>query len=193
MVRAFLHRCILRFDAQLQRRPLGTQMVVGGLLTYFGDILAQQLLEKRGWDNHDWIRSFRMGCFSVFVWTGVGYKWFTTAEIWFPGRSMKAMLQKLSIDQLLIVPTMTLLFFTMNEYLQGHGWQGVRDRVEADYKTVVKLNWSIWTPAQFINFYYVPVLYRTIFTRIISFFWNIALSFLAHINHEEDNHAEKIE
>lgn len=142
MVRAFLHRCVLRFDAQLQRRPLGTQMVVGGLLTYFGDILAQQMLEKRGWDNHDWIRSFRMGCFSVFVWTGVGYKWyefifrikinlqfqfshkcqifrFTTAEIWFPGRSMKAMLQKLSIDQLLIVPTMTLLFFTMNEYLQG--------------------------------------------------------------------------
>ena len=76
---------------------------------------------------------------------------------------------------------------------KGHGWQGVRDRVEADYKTVVKLNWSIWTPAQFINFYYVPVLYRTIFTRIISFFWNIALSFLAHIKHEEENHAEKIE
>ena len=76
MVRAFLHRCVLRFDAQLQRRPLGTQMVVGGLLTYFGDILAQQMLEKRGWDNHDWIRSFRMGCFSVFVWTGVGYKWY---------------------------------------------------------------------------------------------------------------------
>ena len=79
------------------------------------------------------------------------------AERLFPGRSVKNLLKKLSSDQFIIAPITTCLFFTMNEGFQGNGIQGIKDRVEADYKKVLFSNWCVWIPAQFINFYFITV------------------------------------
>ena len=70
---------------------------------------------------------------------------------------MKNLLKKLSSDQFIIAPITTCLFFTMNEGFQGNGIQGIKDRVEADYKKVLFSNWCVWIPAQFINFYFITV------------------------------------
>ena len=56
-----------------------------------------------------------------------------------------------------MAPINTCLFFTMNEGFQGNGIQGIKDRVEADYKKVLFSNWCVWIPAQFINFYFITV------------------------------------
>ena len=190
-----------QFHNALQKWPLRTQMITGGTLTFLGDVIAQQGIEKRTFDEHDWVRSARMGFFAVIVWTGVGYKWyfsiiknkieitkkkilrFTLAEKWFPGNSWQMMVKKLAIDQIIVVPCLLVAFFAMNEGLQGNGISGFKSRINEDYTTVMVKNWSLWTPAQFINFYLIPLLYRVIFTRVISFFWNIYLSWKAHEAH----------
>ena len=64
-----------RFHYALKKWQLRTQMITGGSLTFLGDVIAQQGVEKRTWNDHDWTRSARMGLFAVVVWTGVGYKW----------------------------------------------------------------------------------------------------------------------
>jgi hypothetical protein len=64
-----------RFHRQLETNPLRTQMVMGGTLTVFGDVIAQQFCEGKKLKDHDWIRSARMGFFAIVVWSYVGHKW----------------------------------------------------------------------------------------------------------------------
>ena len=74
-VRGVFRNAFQRFHSELEKHPLRTQMIAGGTLTFFGDVIAQQGIEKRTLEEHDWTRSCRMGFFAIVVWTGVGYKW----------------------------------------------------------------------------------------------------------------------
>lgn len=67
-----IRRIKIRFDREMKHRPLLTQMATGGLLGTLGDILAQQLVEQRGFIDHDFVRTLRLGCFSFFVWSIIG-------------------------------------------------------------------------------------------------------------------------
>jgi Mpv17 / PMP22 family len=44
------------------------------------------------------------------------------------------------------------------------------------------VNWMIWIPAQGINFKYVPVKYRVLFSNIVAVTWNIYLSYATAIH-----------
>ena len=111
-----------------------------------------------------------------------GLKWFFYAEQKFPGRSFSAILKKLSIDQLLVIPSMLATFFILNEGFQGNGLHQISLRFRQDYSKVLQTNWSIWPLAQLLNFYFIPLFFRTIFVRCISFFWGIYLSWRSHAN-----------
>ena len=77
-VRGVFRNAFQKFHSELEKRPLRTQMIAGGSLTFLGDVIAQQGIEKRTLEEHDWTRSCRMGFFAIVVWTGVGYKWSVT-------------------------------------------------------------------------------------------------------------------
>merc|ERR1711962_207023 len=89
-------------------------------------------------------------------------------------------LKKLTLDQLIVCPTFLIFFLSSNELLQGNTIKEAIDRIKQDYFDTQLNNWSVWTPAQLANFYLVPLLYRVIWTRIVSFFWSIYLSWKAH-------------
>ena len=91
------------------------------------------------------------------------------------------MASKLLIDQLIVVPFMLLGFFFLNEILQLNGIKGVKERIQEDFISVMKGNLAVWPPAMLLNFYFVPLVLRTIFVRLVSFFWNIYLSWKAHL------------
>lgn len=42
-------------------------------------------------------------------------------------------------------------------------------------------NWAVWPFAQLINFFYVPVHYRVLYDNLVTFWWNIGLSYLAFV------------
>ena len=81
-----VRQAFTQFHNALQKWPLRTQMVTGGTLTFLGDVIAQQGIEKRTLDEHDWVRSARMGFFAIVVWTWVGYKWYDYTTVVFLGQ-----------------------------------------------------------------------------------------------------------
>ena len=95
------------------------------------------------------------------------------------------MATKLAIDQCVIIPLELLMFFILNELLQNNGMRAVFERIKSDYVDVMMKNWQVWPPAQLINFYLIPLLFRTIFVRLVSFFWSIYLSWKAHKIYDE--------
>ena len=38
------------------------------------------------------------------------------------------------------------------------------------------MNWKIWVPANFINFYLIPIKYQVLYANLISLFYNVCLS-----------------
>lgn len=181
MVFRLLGEGVKWYHSKLKMNPLRTQLITGTLLTTTGDVICQLAVEKKGlFDDYDWIRSCRMGCFSMTVWVPVGYYWFGYAAKAFPGAGWN-LVKKVAIDQLFVIPCLLINFLTFNELLQGHTFETLKKRVSDDYFNILQKNWSIWTPVQIINFYLIPLLYQVIFVRVVSFFWNIYLSWRAHL------------
>jgi hypothetical protein len=52
-----------RYQAKLASRPILTQSVTTAVLFATGDTMAQQLVEKKGWKNHEIARTGRMALY----------------------------------------------------------------------------------------------------------------------------------
>lgn len=172
---------VIWYHSKLAAAPLRTQLITGTILAGMSDFICQVAVEKRKlFESYDPVRSCRMGMFAFSVWVPVGFYWFGYAAKVFPGAGMN-LVKKVMIDQLVVIPLLLCNYLTFNELLQGNGIEKLKRRLQEDYFNILTKNWSIWTPVQVINFYLIPVLYQVIFVRVISFFWNIYLSWRAHL------------
>ena len=48
-----LRRLWVWYDGMLETRPLVTQAISTGVICGIGDVIAQELIEKKGWDKYD--------------------------------------------------------------------------------------------------------------------------------------------
>jgi protein Mpv17 len=46
--------------------------------------------------------------------------------------------------------------------------------------TALIANWSLWIPAQVINFRFVPGKFQVLFSNVVALAWNVYLSFMSH-------------
>ena len=77
MVFRLLGQGVKWYHKKLSANPLKTQLITGTLLTSSGDVICQLAVEKKDvFGDYDWVRSCRMGLFSMTVWVPVGYYWF---------------------------------------------------------------------------------------------------------------------
>ena len=53
-------------------------------------------------------------------------------------------------------------------------------KLRQDWIEVVKANYAVWVPAQYINFSRVPPQFQVLFANTIGLFWNIYLSLMSH-------------
>jgi len=58
-----LYSPTIRYQAKLAARPLLTQAVTTAILFGVGDVAAQQLVEKKGLDKHELMRTGRMALY----------------------------------------------------------------------------------------------------------------------------------
>ena len=166
-------RAAKTYSKWLNRWPLPVSLVTGFCLSSTADVIAQNV--EHGKEYDPW-RSLRMGTYAVIAWVPVGFFWFRAAERMFPGTGFVNMAKKLSIDQFVICPSLLLWFLSSNELMQGKGIRAAVDRVKQDFVSTQIKNFMVWTPAQLTNFYLIPQLWRVLFTRTVSFFWSIYLS-----------------
>lgn len=55
------------------------------------------------------------------------------------------------------------------------------------------MDWMIWVPTQFINFYYVPVKYQVIYVNVVSMIYDVFLSYIKHRDFTSESlHADTI-
>ena len=75
-------------------------------------------------------------------------------------------------------------FFILINLIEGKDFQhGIQDLKQKFVPTMI-INWKMWIPANFVNFYLMPIKYQVFFANIVSIFFNTALSFI-HNNNDD--------
>ena len=52
----------------------------------------------------------------------------------------------------------------------------IPSKLRSDWAGTVIAIWSLWIPAQYINFKYIPIQFQVLFSNSVGFIWNLYLS-----------------
>ncbi|CAG2178237.1 unnamed protein product [Oppiella nova] len=155
------------YQAKLASRPVFTQAVSTAVLFATGDVLAQQVVEKRGFSEHTLERTGRMALYGGCVFGPGATLWyqFLQRKIVLPGKPNLEILARVATDQTVFASTNLFLFLSSMAIMEG---SDPKAKLEASYWEALKKNWMVWPGAQFVNFKYVPLEYRVLVVNGIS-------------------------
>lgn len=97
--------------------------------------------------------------------------------------------RRVAIDQLTFAPIGLLMFCAYNgaadvllksasEPSLDEIKRGITNRIEANYIETLKNNWKVWPGVQAVNFAFIPLQYRYLFSSTFSIAWNVYMSLL---------------
>ena len=173
------------YGGMLERRPLPTKIVTGGLMCVGGDLLCQLGIERRdvfSVDRGRLVRFFIMGSCLTAPWYHV---WFGILERRFPRPasldprkvSWGTVRRKLAADQGLMALCFNPVFLLCLMALEGHPGDWAPKMQEKGFDMLIA-NWQLWVPAQIINFALVPISFQVLYMNAISVVWACYLSFV---------------
>lgn len=169
------------YNNTAKKHPFTCGVVTSGVKTSAADIFAQKVIERR--DEIDWNRH-AVFCAFGFTYLGAFQYWlynikFTqmcgpiTARF---GHKLTAPV-KVFLDQFIHHPFCYFpVFFTLKTLVQGKPLSAAVDKYRSDVWESCKALWSVWVPAQLVNFAFVPRHMRIPMVAGVSFAWCIILS-----------------
>jgi protein Mpv17 len=171
------------YRATLGRRPLLTQSVTSLILFSAGDVLAQQCVERRGFQDHDFKRSSRMGLYGGFIFGPAATLWYSrlAPRIVLGGRPAGSLtvLTRVAVDQLVFSPINLACFLTSMAYLEG---SSPSRKLQGSFWKTLRVNWTVWPAVQLANFTVVPPEHRVLLVNVVALGWNCYLSYAsAHV------------
>lgn len=110
----------------------------------------------------------------------LNYYWYSFLDRIHPSKTMLAITKKILLDQLFGATVFTIIFILVINYLENMRFnESIRELI-AKFPYIYLVDWLIWPPGQFINFYLIPKEFRVVFVNILLVCWNIFLSFVKY-------------
>ena len=132
-----------------------------------GDTMAQQAVERVGWDKHNLARTGRMALYGGCVFGPAATTWFSflARRINFPGRPNLTIAARVLPDQVIFASTNLFCFLSSMAILEG---SDPKEKLESTYWEALKKNWMLWPVVQAINFRFVPVQGQVLVVNVVS-------------------------
>ena len=184
-----------QYSAVLERHPLPTKIVTSGIVCGSGDAACQAITlndggrerpadsgtpaDRGGFDGGRCARFVVLGGALL---APVLHVWYGRLGVWIPGGNPMAVVKRLALDQLFFAPLFIPTFMSSLMILEkGSSCTSavIVERLKLSWADAVLLNWTLWVPANGINFAFIPGRYQVLFANCVGFVWNTALSFQA--------------
>ncbi|XP_027433066.1 peroxisomal membrane protein 2 [Zalophus californianus] len=178
---ALPQRALAQYLRLLRLYPVLTKAATSGILSALGNFLAQLIVKKREKENSqklDVIGPLRYAIYGFFFTGPLSHFFYLFMEHWIPSEVPLAGVKRLLLDRLLFAPAFLLLFFLAMNFLEGRDAAAVAVQIRRSFWPALRVNWQVWTPAQFVNINYVPLQFRVLFANLVSLFWYIYLASL---------------
>ncbi|PYH67783.1 Mpv17/PMP22 family protein [Aspergillus vadensis CBS 113365] len=164
------------YQARLAKQPILTASVTSALLFGSGDVLAQQLVDRKGFDKHDMARTGRMALYGGAIFGPAATTWYGVLQRHVVLSSAKTtLLARVVADQCVFTPAHLTCFLSSMAIMEG------TDPIEKwrnGFVPSFKANLAIWPLVQGVNFAIVPLEYRVLFVNLVALGWNCLLSLI---------------
>ncbi|KAK6453925.1 uncharacterized protein RJT20DRAFT_146913 [Scheffersomyces xylosifermentans] len=103
--------------------------------------------------------------------------WYKFLQIYSKDPKFIEVLRKVLTDQLCFSPISLFCFFTYGTIVLESGtWELAKKKLSKIYLKTLIINYSVWFPVQFFNFFIVPRNFQVPFSSSVSVLWNCFLS-----------------
>ncbi|KAL7308716.1 Protein required for ethanol metabolism, variant 2 [Mucor circinelloides] len=145
-----------------------------------GDIICQQVIEKKGLENHDVGRSVRIMIYAGTINGPLVGSWFG-----FINNAVKiqnkwaATFVRVGIDQAVFSPAILAMFMGGISILEGRTLNEIKMKFENSYFNGLMNAYCYWPFVNIFTFSMIPIHYRPIVNSCFGVAWN---SYLSHMN-----------
>lgn len=171
------------YNHQLVANPIMTKCITAGALAFVADIVCQvcypsdpELKDKAPLERIRWKRSLNFLFLNSIVVPPVMHYWYGMLSTRIVGTSFLAAVKRVFFDQALFAPVIIPVFLGGTLLLDGAGFDKIKEKLRADWLDTLLANYSVWIPAQLINFSMIPIPLRVLWANFVGFFWSIYLS-----------------
>ncbi|XP_059663275.1 uncharacterized protein LOC132308974 [Cornus florida] len=159
--------------AQLRERWVKTkahqQHTLSHSHDHFKDVLWTLL------SDHDWLRALRMTSYAFLFYGPGSYVWYQYLDHSMPKPTVKNLLLKVLLNQVILGPSVIAVVFAWNNLWQGK-LSELPTKYQKDALPTLLFGFRFWIPVSALNFWMVPLQARVAFMSLGSIFWNFVLS-----------------
>ncbi|XP_060074215.1 mpv17-like protein 2 [Ylistrum balloti] len=94
--------------------------------------------------------------------------WYLFLDKWLPGKTIKVVLKKVIVDQLICSPIYISLFLLTTSILENKTWEEIKEETTSKGAILYLAEWIVWPPAQLFNFLILPTRFRVLYDNTIS-------------------------
>lgn len=128
---------------------------------------------------HDYVRTRNM--MIVGLLQGPFHHWFyMILDRVVPGRNAMSVVKKTCLDQTIASPTCLAIFFIGLGLLENRNVEEIREEVKMKLYDTWKVDCCFWPPTQCVNFLFVPLRYRVLYTNFMTMIYDIFLSYIKY-------------
>mmetsp|Transcript_26268 Transcript_26268/g.66668 ORF Transcript_26268/g.66668 Transcript_26268/m.66668 type:complete len:268 (-) Transcript_26268:267-1070(-) len=168
----------------VEQHPMAMKAAAMGVTYSLADIAAQIFTHFDTGEHFSWAervrRNFGLAIIGLVVVGPLLSIWFDRLEAFCPGTSLRAVLSRTLLDQLLEVPIMVTIIFVLSALAEGHDLTYALKKVRHKLLPTWRGCTTVWAPVQLINQGLIPLRSRVYFMALVSFFWDAYMSIAAH-------------
>ncbi|KAI9124322.1 hypothetical protein K1719_005622 [Acacia pycnantha] len=168
----------------VKSRPILTKSVTSGLIYTAAD-LSSQTISLPSSEPFDFVRTLRMAGYGMIVLGPTLHFWFNFVSNLFPRRDLLSTLKKMAMGQVIYGPIMTVVFFSLNAFLQGENNTEIVTRLKRDVVPTMLNGAMYWPLCDFITFRFIPVHLQPLVSNSFSYVWTIYMTYMANLDKAE--------
>ncbi|KAJ5233275.1 Mpv17/PMP22 [Penicillium citrinum] len=154
------------YQAKLAKSPILTSSITSAVLFGSGDVLAQQAVDRRGLEKHEFARTGRMALYGGAVFGPVATKWFGILQRHVNLNStLTTTLARVGCDQFLFAPVQLTAFLSSMAIMEG---TSPLEKWHHSFLPAYKANCMVWPIVQSANFAFVPLELRVLTVNVVS-------------------------
>lgn len=167
------------YITQLKRHQFSTNMVTTGAIFLMGDVVAQQLIERRG-KSHDAERTARSaGIGAVYSAPLAVFSYNVVDRIFGKSTSPFNTLKKIGF-MFIFTPFTNGGYLSINNLLQHKTWEETSRQLSSDLGKIVLGSYSVWLPTNFLLLTLVPLRHRVLVSNGVGVLWTSYLTYVAN-------------
>lgn len=125
-------------------------------------------------DKFNWTRTLHMSAAGLTTGVVTHYWYILLDKKLGVLRTAKTITTKILVDQIIFSPINLAVYFSTIGVMERSTVSRVRDElIEKGMEQIYVAEWLIWPPAQFVNFYFLPLRYRILWDNLISLGFDI--------------------